>query len=334
MVEVRRGAIAESLHCGAIAVVDSTGRLIASAGDPDAVTFIRSAGKPAQVLPLIASGAVERFGLGQRHLAVMTGSHGGEPFHLEAVGEILAKIGLDESALRCGTHEPLHRAVTVALRAGGKEPTPLHNNCSGKHAGMLALAVHQGEPVDGYLEPAHPVQIAIRTAVERLAGPPDAGIETATDGCSAPTFALSLRSAALLYARLVSPGDVAQDLRPAARMAVAAMRSCPEMVGGTDRLETELMRGSGNGLIAKIGAEGLFALGFERQGRGIGIAIKIGDGDMKRARDCATLECLGQLEVLPPGRVDALAVRFSPPIRSHSGQVVGSLRPCYRLLQS
>jgi L-asparaginase II len=331
MVEVRRGGIAESLHNGAIAVVDSSGCLLASVGDPDCVTFIRSAGKPAQLLPLIASGAVERFGLQEAHLAVMMGSHGGEPFHLDAVREILARIGLDESALQCGTHEPLHRPTAMALRAAGREPTVLHNNCSGKHAGLLALAVHRGEPVERYLDPTEPLQIDIRGVIERLAGLPHAGVRTALDGCSAPTFAMSLRSAALLYARLSSPRDEGGEYGPVIRTALAAMRACPAMVGGTDRLETALMSEGRHGLIAKIGAEGFFALGFERQGRGVGIALKIGDGDMKRARDCATLECLRQLELLPPEVAATLSTRFIPPILNHNGRKVGELTPCFNL---
>ncbi len=331
MVEVQRGGIAESLHHGAVAVVDSTDRLLASVGDPECVTFIRSAGKPAQILPLIASGAVERFGFREAHLAVIMGSHGGEPFHLEAVREILARIGLDETALQCGTHEPLHRPTAMALRARGWNPTLLHNNCSGKHAGFLALAVHRGEPVESYLEPSQPLQIDIRVVIERLAGLPHDGAETALDGCSAPTFAMSLRSAALLYARLSSPKNEAGEYGPAVRTALAAMRGCPEMIGGTDRLETALMSEGRHGLIAKIGAEGFFALGFERQGRGVGIVLKIGDGNLKRARDSATLECLRQLEVLPPEVVATLATKFNPPVLNHRGRVVGRIEPFFSL---
>lgn len=331
MVEVRRGGIAESLHHGAIAVVDSTGHLLASVGDPDCVTFIRSAGKPAQILPLLSSGAVERFGFEQRHLAVMMGSHGGEPFHLETVSEILARIGLDESALKCGTHEPLHRPTAIALRASGLEPTVLHNNCSGKHAGLLSLAVHRGEPVDSYLNPSEPLQADIRGVIERLAGIARGGVRTALDGCSAPTFAMSLRAAALLYARLISPHDEVDDHAAAIGRALAAMRACPEMVGGTDRLESELMRVGRHRLIAKIGAEGLFAVGFERQGKGVGIALKIADGDMKRARDCATLECLRQLDLLTPDLLDELSSRFCSKILTHNGRAVGDLEPCFRL---
>ncbi|HET6278946.1 MAG TPA: asparaginase [Candidatus Polarisedimenticolia bacterium] len=331
MVEVRRGGIAESLHYGAIAVVDSNDRLLASAGDPECVTFIRSAGKPAQILPLLGSGAVERFGFEPGHLAVMMGSHGGEPFHLAAVGEILSRIGLNESALRCGTHEPLHRATAMALRAAGRKPTVLHNNCSGKHAGMLALAVQRGESIESYLDPSRPLQVDIRRVIERLSGLAQSGVSTALDGCSAPTFAMSLRSAALLYARLIAPHDDARELEPAIRRGLEAMRARPEMIGGTDRLESDLMREGRLGLIAKIGAEGLFALGFEREGKGVGIVLKISDGDMHRARDCATLECLRQLGVLSPETSAALSTRYSQPIVNHNGRPVGELAPCFQL---
>ncbi|MGH2668798.1 MAG: asparaginase, partial [bacterium] len=200
LMEVWRGETVESVHYGAIAVVDAAGRMVAAAGDPGETTYLRSAAKPAQALPLLESGAAERFGLDDRDIAVIIGSHGGEPFHLDAVRSILRKIGLEDAALQCGAHAPYHRPSARALRAAGASPTALHNNCSGKHAGMLALAVHLGAPVASYLDPDHPVQILIRARIETLAGLPAGGARTAVDGCSAPTFAMPLRSAARLYA--------------------------------------------------------------------------------------------------------------------------------------
>jgi L-asparaginase II len=331
LVAVRRGGLAESLHHGAVAVVDAAGAALASCGDPETPVFLRSAAKPAQVLPLLREGGAERFGLDDAALAVMIGSHNGEAIHVEAVRGILRAIGLDEGALQCGVHPPFHRGTARGLRERGLEPTMLHNNCSGKHAGMLALAVHLKSDVASYLEAGHPVQRRIRAAVESLCGlGPDAA-RTAVDGCSAPTFAVPLRAAALLYARLVEPDRAPPSLAAAARRAAQAMRLRPDLVAGEDRFCTVLMRLGSAGLIAKIGAEGIFGLAFERDGRGVGIALKIADGDGERARYTAVLEVLRQLEVLDAAAADRLAARFVEPIRSHRGLVVGEVRPVFSL---
>src|SRR6266850_138508 len=186
LVEVRRGDLVESVHFGAIAVVDARGRAVAAAGDPSLSVVLRSTAKPAQVLPVLDSGAARRFRLDEEQIAVMIGSHGGEPFHVRAVRSILKAAGLDEKALQCGAHAPYHRDSARALRHRRQKPTAVHNNCSGKHAGMLALAVHLGAPVDSYLDPGHPVQTLIRARIETLAGLPVGATRLAIDGCSAP----------------------------------------------------------------------------------------------------------------------------------------------------
>jgi L-asparaginase II len=331
LVEVLRGERVESVHHGAVVLVDDAGGPVAARGDADLVTYLRSSAKPAQVLPLLVSGAAERFGFTEAEIAVMIGSHGGEPFHLEAVRSILGRAGLGEEALQCGAHPPFYRPAAHALRLSGQEPSALHNNCSGKHAGMLALAVHLGAPIGAYLEPAHPVQQRIREVVARLSGLETAAIGIAVDGCSAPTFAIPMRAAALLYARLLAPGSLPEDLGRAARRAVAAMRAHPEMVAGTGRLCTDLMRRGGDGLIAKIGAEGFYGLGYARGGRGFGLAIKISDGDGERARPTAAIDALRQLGVLEDPEAAGLMERHVGTIRNHRGVVVGRVRPCFTL---
>src|SRR5262245_39186326 len=284
LVEVLRGGRVESVHHGAAVLADEAGDVVAATGGPGLVTYLRSAAKPAQVLPLLMSGAAESFGFTDAEIAVMIGSHGGEAFHLEAVRSILARAGLDESALQCGAHAPFHRPSARALRETGGEPTALHNNCSGKHAGMLALAAHLGAPVATYLDAEHPVQRRIRDVLARLTGLESGSIGLAVDGCSAPTFAVPLRAAATLYARLMAPASLPADLGRVVDRAAGAMRRHPEMVAGTGRLCTDLMRRGGDGLVAKIGAEGFYGLGYARGGRGYGLVIKIGDGDGDRAR--------------------------------------------------
>jgi L-asparaginase II len=331
LVVVRRGGIVESVHHGAVAVADDGGRTVLAHGDPGAVTFLRSAAKPAQILPLLVSGAAERFGLTEPEIAVMIGSHGGEPFQIEAVRSILAKIGLGEEALRCGAHIPYDRAVARALREAGRGPSVLHNNCSGKHAGMLALSVFLGAPTGTYLDPDHPVQVLILDALSSLAGRPASGIPQAVDGCSAPTFALPLATAAAIYARLVSPARLPGPLAEAARRSVAAMRSRPDMVAGTDRICTALMREGEGGLIAKIGAEGFYGLGFVRDGRGFGIALKVADGDGERARSAAVIETLRQIRLISEGKAGDLFGRFVGELRNHRGLPVARVEPAFEL---
>ena len=331
LVEVLRAERVESLHHGAVVLADDAGGVVAAVGDSDLATYLRSSAKPAQVLPLLLSRAAERFGFTEAEIAVMIGSHGGEPFHLDAVRSILNRVGLAEEALQCGAHAPFHRPAARALRLAQQEPSPLHNNCSGKHAGMLALAVHLGAPIDTYLDPAHPVQQRIREVIARLAGLETAAIGVAVDGCSAPTFAVPMRAAATLYARLLAPATLPEDLGRAARRAVAAMRAHPEMVAGTGRLCTDLKQTGRDGVIAKIGAEGFYGLAYARGGRGFGLAIKISDGDGERARPTVAIDALRQLGVLGGPEAAALLERHVGPIRNHRGLVVGRVRPCFSL---
>jgi L-asparaginase II len=328
---VIRGDVAESVHHGAIAVVDSSGSLLASAGDPDTVTFLRSAAKPVQVLPLLESGAAERFRFTEEEIAVMIGSHGGETTHLDAVRSILKKAGLDQNTLRCGAHAPMHPLAAHELRARGEAPTVLHNNCSGKHAAMLAQAVHLGDPIETYLEPDHPVQVRIRAAVMALADVSTDRLRMAVDGCSAPTFALSIRHAAQMFARLLSPDGLGDGLGEAARRAVAAMRAHPTMIAGTERLCTSLMESTGERLVAKIGAEGFYGLGFERRGKGVGIAIKVADGNGRRARHSVALGVLEGLGLLTREKAHELRSRFVGVRRNRRGLTVGRVETLFDL---
>ncbi len=343
LVEAWRGDMVESVHFGAIAVVDPEGGLRHHAGDPETPIYLRSIAKPAQALPLLMSGAAGRFGLTAAELAVIIGSHNGETVHLEAVRSILGKIGLGEDALLCGAHAPYHKPTANDLRRRGIAPSVLHNNCSGKHAGMLALAIHLGAPTGTYLEPDHPVQVRIRAAIEMLAGLPPGGARLATDGCSAPTFGMPLRAAALLYARLVAaaggalldPGArgaaATAELASAARRAIEAMRRHPEMIAGDDRLCTALIRLGRHGLVAKIGAEGVYGLGFASDGKPLGLALKIADGEGHRSRTTAVVEALRQLGVLEEDEARRIAGQFVGDLRNRRGLVVGRVQPVFVL---
>ena len=325
-----RGGIVESLHRGAVAVVDVEGRLRYYIGDPDLVTFLRSSAKPWQALAVVESGAADWFGLTEREIAVVTGSHGGEPFHIEAVRSILSKIGLDEGALACGVHPPLHEETARRMREAGEEPTALHSNCSGKHAGMLATARFLDHPIEGYRDPKHPVQQTILSVIADLADLNPSQIVIGVDGCGVPTFAMSLRHAALAMARLVDPHGFASERAEACHRIVRAMQRHPEMVGGTDRLDTDLIRVGCGRLISKGGAEAYQVVGLLPNALGagspaLGIALKIEDGN-HRARTPAVVEVLRQMGVLGEAELEALARYRRADVKNEHGEVVGEVR--------
>jgi len=205
LVEVRRGSLTESRHRGHIVVVEPDGNIVNYLGAPQTVTFLRSSAKPIQALPLLTSGAAERFGFTDREVALACASHNGEPIHTELAASMLEKIGLGPEALKCGIHEPYSLEVGGKLRLEGRAPNVLHNNCSGKHAGMLAVAVHTGAPVENYNSAENPVQIAIADAVSQFSDIPVTDMVVSIDGCAAPIFGITMRAMALVYARLVSP---------------------------------------------------------------------------------------------------------------------------------
>jgi L-asparaginase II len=336
LIEVTRGALVESRHQGYITVMNADGELIASLGDIAACTYYRSAAKPFQAIPLITSGAADHFNLTPRELAVITGSHSGQAIHVETVAAILSKIGLDETALQCGAHMPFDEASARTLKSAGQPPTALYNNCSGKHAGMLALARFLGEPIENYLAPDHPVQRQIRCALAYFADVPIEEIAIAIDGCSAPVFGLTIEAMARSYAQLVASRQAGPDnLGNAAERIVDAMRQYPEMVGGTSgRLDTDLMRVAGGRIISKVGAEGVQLLGALPDARypsGLGIAIKIDDGDTRRARDPVVIETLRQLGLLDQEQMAQLTRYARATLRNHRHLEVGEVRPCFKL---
>jgi L-asparaginase II len=337
LIEVTRGALVESRHRGFIAVVDAEGEVVAGMGDISTRAWYRSAAKPFQTIPIIAGGAADHFNFTSRELAVITGSHSGENVHLETVLSILSKAGLDESALKCGAHMPFDDEAAKRLRAEGRPPLALHNNCSGKHAGMLAFARFLGEPIDNYLDPNHPLQRRIRVALARFADVPIDEIALAIDGCSAPVFGLSVEAMARSYAQLagVEHTDIEPELAAAAERVVNAMIEYPEMIGGSrNRLDTDLTLAAKGRIISKVGAEGVQLLGVKpnaRYPKGLGIAIKIEDGDIRRARDPAVIETLRQLGLLDEVQLARLARYARSTVFNHRQIEVGVVRPRFEL---
>ena len=340
LVEVWRGPIIESRHRGHLTAVDGRGKTIAALGLPETVTYVRSSGKPFQALPMIVSGAADRFGFTEQEIAIACGSHSGEPIHVDTVRSMLGRIGLDETALKCGVHEPFSVEVARELTRNQKPPGVLQNNCSGKHAGMLALALHLGAPTESYDDPDNPVQQAIAKTVADFSDVPLDRIAIGTDGCGAPVFGVPVQGMALMYARLVAPSERFPNrfddaTRDACRRIVKAMIDYPVMVGGTkDRLDTELIKAGAGRLISKIGAEGVYTIGVlpgPEWPHGLGLALKIEDGDDYRARPPAVIEALKQLNVLATDELAALASYAPIIIKNRRGERVGEARAAFTL---
>lgn len=328
LVAVTRGPLTECVHRGHIAVVDSDGRLLWHAGDPGYITFARSAAKPLQALPVIESGAADSFALTEPELALLCASHNGEELHVKTAQALLSKMGLDAEHLQCGAHYPFHRPTAEAMRARGEKPSSLHNNCSGKHSGMLALTLTLGADIGGYLAPEHPAQRRMLAAVSGMSGVPEANIAIGVDGCGVPVFGMPLSALAAAYARFGRPDGLPEERRSACERLRRAISRHPDYLAGDDRYDTQLIRATNGRLIGKMGAEGVFAVTVPE--RGWGIAVKIEDG-AKRALYPAVTEALRQLDLLSDAELSALAAFHRPIQRNWQGTSVGAIVPEFRL---
>jgi L-asparaginase II len=302
-------------------VVDAADDLVGRARDPGTVTMWRSCAKPFQVMPLLASGAFDEIGWGDDELALACASHGGEPEHVAITESMLRDLGLEEGDLACGPHEPLSPRGVRILRESGGRPTRLHNNCSGKHAAMLARAIVRGWPAEGYEREEHPVQRAALEEVARWTGVPASQIVLAVDGCGVVVFGLPLDAMARAYARLATAGDRGDEIPSRITRAIATR---PFLFGGTERFDSLLVEESGGRVISKIGAEGVHSVAVLDQR--IGFAVKVEDGAM-RAQYPAVLHMLELLGALPERLSPRLAEYARSRIRNTRGEVVGELLP-------
>ena len=318
-VEVWRGGIVESRHEVSVAVADGAGRLRASAGDPDLVVFARSAIKPLQALPLVEDGVVERYGLTDEELALVCASHNGAPTHVAAARSILRRIGVPEESLACGPDRPFGEEASQALDASGERPGRIHNNCSGKHAGMMALALANGWPIAGYIRRDHPVQERMLALIAEWSATPAEEIGVGVDGCGVATFALPLSALAGAFGRFA--GSARRSGTPAGRI-LGAMARYPEMVAGEARLDTDIVRVTGGRVLATVGAEGVFAALVP--GAELGVVLKVEDG-AKRAAAPALVGVLRALGVLTDEEVAALAAHAEPEVLNTRGEKVGSV---------
>jgi L-asparaginase II len=307
---VRRGGHVESVHRFAWRLTEPDGA-VRGGGDPGPV-FVRSAAKPFQALPAVAAGVLERFGLGERHLAVGCASHGGDDQHLARVAEVLAACGVSEADLGCGPLAPRDPQARAAMR--GRAPHRIHHNCSGKHALGLALCVAQGWPVEGYLDAGHPLQRAMRASIARATGAPEDALPDAVDGCGMRTYALALEELAAAFGRLAGGGLGDDGDRVA-----AAMAAHPALVGYPGAVDSELMAAA-PGVVAKIGAEAVIAIGAPD---GRGLALKVLDGGV-RAIDPAAVLCAGELLGVDTGAPELRALA-APVVLNSRGEPAGGL---------
>lgn len=345
--ELTRGDIVESIHYGAIAVAEATGKLVASFGDPDTTTYLRSSAKPFQAMPFIAHGGQTAFQLTPREIALITASHSGTDEHVAVARSIQMKTGVEESDLLCGVHMPLDEPTVETMRERKEQPTPNRHNCSGKHSGMLAylrMRLAAGEQVDEtlpYIDTRHPIQREILETFAGMCRYPAEQVSVGIDGCSAPNFALPLRNAAIGFARLCDPetGEVRPpEWAAACRTITSAMMFNPDMVAGPGRFDTLLMEVGKGRFVVKGGAEGYQAIGIMPGAMGpgspaLGIAFKVSDGDLRsRARPAVALEVLRQLGALSEDDLDQLA-EFGPTFAVYNWRKleVGIARPVFKL---
>jgi L-asparaginase II len=332
LVHAIRGGIVESFHRGAVAIVDADGAVVQSLGDVDRPIFARSACKVLQALPLVESGAADTFGLTEQELALACASHGGDERHAATAASMLAKAGLDESVLECGAHWPSNDAAMKALARAGREPGALHNNCSGKHSGFVCvgcmLARAQGrdarEFVRGYVLPDHPVMREVTAALQATTGADLASAPRGTDGCSIPTFGIALRQLALAFARVATGNGLPPGRAQAARRLRKAVAAAPFFVAGDGRMDTRVMERLGERVFCKVGAEGVYCAALPEQG--LGVAIKIDDGNNARAAEvamAAVIEARVRLDEAERGFVRGFS---DLTLKNWNGIEVGALR--------
>ena len=333
VVELTRGGIVECVHFGAMAVVDSAGNLLASLGDPKLVTFPRSSMKPLQAIPFVEDGGPEHFVFTEEELAILCASHHGTDQHVRVLRSIHAKVGLQESDLQCGFHWPSDKATVLAMRERGEDPTPYRHNCSGKHSGMLAQALLHDYSKETYLSMENPLQQRILKTVAEMCETTPEDMPIGIDGCSAPVFAIPLYNFALAMARLAEPTELGKERATACKKITHAMMAYPEMVAGPGALDSVLMSVMRGKAAVKGGAEGYQMISLMpgacgKGSPGIGVAIKISDGDPNRRATYALI--VGLLKALGfESEMASEAFRnFNmPQLRNWRGLEIGEIRP-------
>ena len=336
LVEVIRGPLVESVHFGALAVVDDTGKVLFRLGDIDKVYYLRSSSKPFQTIPLVDQGGVASFGFTQKELAITCASHQGTDDHVETLKSMHAKIGVGIENLLCGIHPAGDRPTALEMHKRGEEPDQYRHNCSGKHTGMLTQCKMSGFPLEDYTNVEHPVQKQIIQAFAEMVDVPVEEITIGIDGCSVPVFGVPLRKAAYGYARLCNPVGLGTPRESSCQQITAAMMAHPEMIAGPNKcLDTELMNAAKGKVVSKGGADGYQAVGIMPGvigQEGVGITFKVLDGDVSgRARSAVTVALLASLGALSQGEVEQLSDFAPRPIYNVAGLQVGHIQTAFEL---
>jgi L-asparaginase II len=345
LLELTRGSVVEAIHSGSIAVVSTDGIMIKSYGDPDTVAFLRSSAKPFQALPFVEAGGVEHYGYTQSELAISCASHETSQMHLDVVQAMQKKIGIEEHVLQCGAHLPSDARKLKEVIQQNITPTANFNNCSGKHTSMLAFAKMRRLSLENYLALDHPIQQDILKTLSEMCSLEIKDIQIGIDGCSAPNFAMPLFNAALAMARLCDPRELSHARASACKKIIDAMSTHPEMVSNFGEFDCELMKVGAGKIVTKRGAEGFQIIGVMPgiiHERGVGIAIKVTDGDKShmgndlhtqaRVRPPVTLEVLRQLGALNESQLKSLA-QFGPEkiLKNYAGLITGRMCPAFKL---
>ncbi|WP_339253039.1 asparaginase [Sporosarcina sp. FSL W8-0480] len=330
LVTVERGPLVESLHRGDIAIVNARGEVISSIGDIEKVIFARSSMKPLQSIPIIETGAADHFQFDDGDLALACASHNGEKQHTKRAELILSRLDLEVANLKCGTHPPMLQETYEELIKSGGDSTPIHNNCSGKHSGMLTTAKYMNESLDDYYKIEHPVQQRILSVISELTDVLVEDIQIGTDGCGVPVHGIPLRNLALGFARMADPSGLIESRQQSIGRVTAAMMNAPEMVGGTSRFCTDFMKHMGRKMFGKSGAEGVYCVGVPKAG--IGIAVKIEDGN-SRATNAVIMEILSQMNLIDEQEAKALERYHFPALLNVRKEKVGVLKPVFSIYQ-
>ncbi len=337
LAEALRGDIVESAHRGAIAIVDADGAVHTALGDIERPIFPRSAIKVLQALPLVSSGAAERYGLVDAELALACASHGGEPRHTEVAASMLSKAGVDTAVLECGTHWPYNDAATKALAHDHAVPSALHNNCSGKHSGFVCVGCLMAGEQDrkaflrGYVQHDHPVMREVGAAISAATGFDVVRATRGTDGCSIPTYAIPLKHLAHAFARIGTGQGLSEGHARAAKRLRAAVAAEPFMVAGTGRFDTRVMKVLGERVFCKVGAEGVYCAALPE--RGFGVAIKMDDGNNARACEVAMAAAIEALLPLDEAEQQVVGKLSHVRLNNWNGIEVGHLRATQALRQ-
>jgi L-asparaginase II len=334
LLKIYRGNLVENIYRGDIAIVNTRGKITFSAGDSEKITYWRSAAKPIQVMPVILSGAADKYKLTDKEIAIMSASHNGEEKHIKLVYKILDKIGLDEKALLCGIHMPFHKPTAKYLHENKIKISPVYNPCSGKHVAQLTLCQYYGWRIDDYYRLEHPVQQMIIDVIAAITEYPKEKIYLGIDGCGVPVFGLPVKNMSFAYTRIVNSELLPSEYQQAAKRIVTSMIKYPDIVGGTDRFDTDLIRISEGNLLAKSGADGVFCIGVRNNNnnKGIGITIKMESGNMIFL-PMVVIQVLSQLKILSKEKLNQLEKYCPLWVKNYRNEKVGSFISDFKLMK-